>query len=177
MSNLDSGREIEYATASFGHGIAITPIEMATALSSLANGGNIIKPYIVDEIKIKNNRNIKIQPEILRRVLKEETSEEISRMLSEVFDEALLGGTVKIDRYSIAAKTGTAELLGEDGEYEEGRYFHSFFGYFPAFDAKFLIFLYVIDPLKDQYASGTLTAPFMNIVKFLINYYEIQPDS
>ena len=82
-----------------------------------------------------------------------------------------------MDNYSIAAKTGTAQIAKEDGRgYYEDRYLHSFFGYFPAYNPQFLTFFYIINPKEVRYASHTLTEPFMNMTKFLINYYEIPPD-
>jgi cell division protein FtsI/penicillin-binding protein 2 len=97
----------------------------------------------------------------------------------EVVDKALLGGTVRIPEYSIAAKTGTAQIarpreLG--GGYYDDRYLHTFFGYFPAYDPQFLVFLYTYHPKGAEYASHTLTHPFMRITKFLLNYYAIPPD-
>lgn len=177
VSNLESGREIEYATASYGQGIAVTPIEMASALASLANGGIIMRPYVVEEVKTIDLTGKKTEPQIRRRVLSRDASEEISRMLVKVVDTALLGGSYKIDNYSVAAKTGTAQLYnGETGEYYEDEHFHSFFGYAPAFDAKFLTLLFLVKPQGVRYASHSLTEPFMNITKFLLNYYEVAPD-
>ena len=92
------------------------------------------------------------------------------------FDDALLDGKMKMENYSIAAKTGTAQMAQETGGYYSDRYLHSFFGYFPAFDPKFIVLLYTVEPQGAQYASGTLTMPFIDIVKYLINYYEIEPD-
>jgi len=94
-----------------------------------------------------------------------------------VVDEALLGGTVALPNHSIAAKTGTAQIANpnERGYYKD-RFLHSFFGYFPAYEPKFLVFLYTVYPKGARYASETLTKPFMDIAKFLINYYEIPPD-
>jgi len=106
----------------------------------------------------------------------EETAKEMTRMLVRVTDEALLGGTLKMERYSIATKTGTAQLSKSSGGYYDDRYFHSFFGYGPAFDAKFLIVLYLNNPEGARYASQTLSKPFMDIMKFLLNYYEVPPD-
>ncbi len=177
VSNLKSTRDIEYATASFGQGIAITPIETVKALSALANGGVLITPHLVKEIKYGMMSSDKIFYDTNIRVLKEETSKEISRMLAVVVDEALLGGTVKSDDYYIAAKTGTAQMAEENGKgYYEDKYLHSFFGYFPATRPEFLTFLYIIDPKEVKYASHSLTEPFMNIFKFLVNYYEVMPD-
>ena len=177
ISNLKSGREIEYATASFGQGFAISPVAMVRALCVLANGGYLVTPHIVREIDYNLGFSEKIEIEKGKQVLKPETSEEISRMLAVVVDEALLGGTVKNERYSIAAKTGTAQIANPDGSgYYDDKYLHSFFGYFPAYDPEFLIFLYTVNPKEVRYASHTLTEPFINITKFLINYYTIPPD-
>ncbi|MCX6731707.1 MAG: penicillin-binding protein 2 [Candidatus Parcubacteria bacterium] len=178
ISNVTkSPREIEYATASFGQGFAVTPIEMASAFSSLANGGFLMKPYIVEEIKLQGAKDKEIGPEIRRTVLKKETTEEVSRMLTTVFDKALLNGIYKMDHYSVAAKTGTAQSVveGQKG-YQEGEYVHTFFGYTPAFDAKFLTLLILVKPKNVQYAAYSLSEPFVNITKFLLNYYEVPPD-
>ena len=177
VNNLNSTRDIEYATAAFGQGIAMTPISITRSLATLANGGRLITPYLVERIDYKTSRDKKIYPDEGERIIKKETSEEISRMLVEVVDEALLGGTVALPRYSIAAKTGTAQIPDMDnGGYYDDRYLHSFFGYFPAYDPQFLVFLYNVNPKGARYASQTLTHPFMDLTKFLIHYYEIEPD-
>ena len=98
-------------------------------------------------------------------------------MLVNVVDIALRGGTAKISGYSVAAKTGTAQMTNEGQPgYVDGKYLHSFFGYFPAYKPKFLVFLFHIYPKDVKYASETLTDPFLEITKFLINYYQIPPD-
>jgi len=175
--NLYSTRDIEYATASFGQGIAMTPIATARAMSSIANGGLLITPHIVDNIDYRILGSKKTYPDEGIRVIKKSTSEEITRMLVKVVDEALLGGTVAMPHYSIAAKTGTAQIADNvNGGYYSDRYLHSFFGYFPAYDPKFLIFLYNLEPVGARYASRTLTEPFIDLVSFLINHYEVSPD-
>lgn len=168
LSNLESGRDVEFATASFGQGIAISPISMARALAVLANNGKLIKPVL----KIEDN---KIQNEE-RKVLKEETAFLVSKMLVDVVDHTLAGGKAKMDGYSIAAKTGTAQILDpKSGRYSD-EFLHSFFGYFPAYDSKFLIFLFLEKPIGAKYSSQTLTDSFTKLVKFLINYYNVPPD-
>lgn len=177
MSNLESLRDVEVATASFGQGIAISPIQTIKALAALGNGGKLVQPHMVKEIRYEYGVTRKIAQEEPEQIFSKETSEEISRMLTRVVDEALLGGTVSMKNYSIAAKTGTAQIVNSsNGKYYEDKYLHSFFGYFPAFDPKFIVLLYTIEPQGAPYASGTLTAPFIDIAKYLINYYEIEPD-
>lgn len=175
--NLNSPRDVEYATASFGQGIAMTPIATVRALATLGNGGKLVTPHLVKEIQYDDGGTKEIRYPEGTQVLKESTSEEISRMLVTVVDDALRGGTVALPHYTIGAKTGTAQIPDPtNGGYYEDKYLHSFFGYFPAFDPKFIVFMYTVEPKGVEYASETLTAPFMDVTKFLINYYSIPPD-
>lgn len=180
VSNLHINRDLEPAQASFGQGIALTPIATVRALSALANGGTLITPHLVKEIRYKlGPTKTVVYPgeEERERVLAPETSVEISRMLTEVVDRSLREGRVRLENYSVAAKTGTAQVARPDrAGYYDDRYLHSFFGYFPSYEPEFLIFLYTYYPKDVQYAAETLTESFMNITKFLINYYNIPPD-
>lgn len=175
VHNLESPRDIEYATASFGQGISMTPIATIRALASLANGGVLVEPHVVKSTEYSLGLPREFVPGEARRVLKKETSEEITRMLTTVVDKALLGGTLKMEHYSIAAKTGTAQLVS-DGAYSKTDYLHTFFGYFPSYDPKFIVLITLENPRGEAYASHTLSEPFMQIAKFLLNYYEIPPD-
>lgn len=180
LNNLKNTKKIEYATASFGQGISMTPIITVRALSALANGGKLIIPHVVKKIdyKVGLSKDVSYVNEA-KQVIKKETSEEISRMLVKVVDESLSYGTMKMKNYSIAAKTGTAQIarpLKDGGGYYPDRWLHSFFGYFPAYNPRFLVFLYTVEPKDVNFASQTLTEPFFDITKFLINYYEISPD-
>jgi len=175
VDNLKSPRDIEHATASFGQGIALTPISTVRALAVIANGGVLVKPHIVKQINYKIGISDSIEPEITRRVLKRETTEEVTRMLVHSVDKVLLEGTLRIPNYSIAVKTGTAQIA-KAGGYAEDEFIHTFIGYFPAYNPKFIVFLYTINPKGARYGSETLSKPFNDIVKFLINYYEVPPD-
>ncbi len=178
MKNLlTSPRDIEYANASFGQGIALTPIGAVRSFSALANGGNLITPHLMKEIKYNNGLSEKNDTGFSRQnVLKPETVETITKMLVKVFDN-YDSGAHKFEHYSIAAKTGTAQIARESGGgYYDDRNMHSFFGYFPAYEPKFLVFLYIKNPKGIKYASQTLIPSFVNITKFLLNYYNVPPD-
>ncbi len=178
IKNLESPRDIEYANAAFGQGIAMTPIEAARAFSAIANGGKLITPYLVKQIRYDDGLSKVVKEPVITRedIIKPETSNTISRMLVHVF-EAYDNGKHKFEHYSVASKTGTAQVAMDNGKgYYEDRHMHSFFGYFPAYDPKFLVFLFIKNPKGAQYASQTLIPPFMNITKFLMNYYDVPPD-
>ncbi len=173
---LKSPREIEYANASFGQGIALTPVGMIRSLSSLGNGGFLVTPHVVREIKRKSGLYDSLEYDKKPVKISKETGEEITRMLVNVMDNSL-GGKTKFPHYSVAAKTGTAQVADRvAGGYYEDRHNHSLFGYFPAYDPRFIIFLYAENPKGVRYAAETWSEPFTSVVKFLINYYEVPPD-
>ena len=98
-------------------------------------------------------------------------------MLVKVVDDALLGGEISDPYHTIAAKTGTAQIARTDGPgYYDDRYLHSFFGYFPAHDPRFLVVLFTSDPKGVNFASQTLIPPFTDVARFLISYYDFPPD-
>ncbi len=179
ISSMKSGRDIETATASYGQGIAMSPITTVRALSILANGGYLVTPHIVKEIDHVDGTTKKIAVEKSGPLLKKQTIEDVTRMLVTVVDKKMvqLHPGIYNEHYSVAAKTGTAQIADHvNGGYYKDRYLHSFFGYFPAYNPKYLVFLYQIYPKGAQYASETLTDPFSEIQKFLVNYYNITPD-
>jgi len=176
-SNLKNAREIEYTNASFGQGIAFTPMALVRALSSLANGGSLVTPHVVRAIRYDDGTEKKINYITTPTKISPETSEEMTRMLVGVMDKSLRGGLAKLEHYSVAVKTGTAQVAKESGGgYYEDRNTHSFFGYFPAYDPQFIVFLYAVNPKGVRYASETWADPFLDITKFLLNYYEVPPD-
>jgi stage V sporulation protein D (sporulation-specific penicillin-binding protein) len=176
IANLDSSRDIEHATASFGQGIAFSPVVAVRAFSALANGGTLIEPHLVKEIDHKDGGSKKTEINEGDRIITKEASEEVTRMLVELVDTALFAGREKLDRHTIAGKTGTAQVAAPDGGYLEGQNLHTFFGYAPAYDPEFLVLLFTKYPKGVRYASQTVAPASMETMKFLIQYYEVPPD-
>ena len=176
ISGLKSGSALDLASASFGQGIAMTPIAMARALSSLANHGTMVSPHVADQIRLESGVKRKAWQKDERRIFAPESADTVTQMLVKVVDDALIQGKLKMERHSIAAKTGTAQMALRGGGYYTDRYFHSFFGYFPAHDPQFLILLFTVEPQNVTYASQTLAEPFGELARFLISYYDIPPD-
>lgn len=173
--NLDSGREINYATASFGQGISATPLELITAISAIANDGKLMKPHIVDKIVSKDGAELKIVPEIVRQAISPLAANQLTAMLVSVvrngFDKARISG------YFIAGKTGTAQIPDlENGGYLDGVFIHTFVGYAPAFNPRFAILLKIDKPKGITFAADSLSPIFKELTEYILNYYEIPPD-
>jgi cell division protein FtsI/penicillin-binding protein 2 len=176
--NLEKG-DVEHATASFGQGIAMTPIGTIRALSVLANGGHLVTPHVVQKIKytvgtFKTTDIPKLDPE--KSILQASTIDEIRHMLVYNVDNSLLNGKRKNPHYTIAAKTGTAQIASAQGGYVEDKNVHTFIGFFPAYKPKFIFFLYTVDPKVSQYASESLANSFLDLTDFMIQHYQIPPD-
>lgn len=175
--NLESNRQVEFNTASFGQGIALTPVETIRALATLGNGGTLVTPHVVRAIKEENGVIRELGWADGGSALSPETSTRISRMLTSVVDDALAGGKYKLPHHSVAAKTGTAQIANPSGGgYYADRYLHSFFGYFPSYEPRYIVFLYAREPKGASFASQTWAEPFSDLTQFLINYYQIPPD-
>ena len=166
-------------TTSFGQGIVVTPLQMITAWATLANGGKLIQPYIIESI-INDNEVKETETNVIHRVISEEASSIITSMLISTVRRGH-GRPADIPGYLIAGKTGTSQIAGSSGKYEvgEGSVITSFAGYFPALQPQFVILVKFDRPRIGENTWGSTTAAptFKKITEYLIDYYNIQPSS
>lgn len=176
LGNLSKPQQINYDTASYGQGIAVTPIQMIRALGALANGGVMVQPHLVSTIRLNSGIDRELDWSKGVRIFSPAAVRDTAEMMTAVVDEKLENGKAKIPTMSVAAKTGTAQLTDGQGGYASDRFFHSFVGFFPSYNPRFIILLYTNDPKNVTYASDTLGSTFLDLVHFLIDYYAIPPD-
>ena len=168
IPNYGNVGDIELATISFGRGISVTPIQLITAVSAIANDGVLMKPKIVDKItNQKGNIEKKVKPTDIRKVVSSETANKTLKLLENVVSKGT-GTNAYIDGYRIGGKTGTAQ------DYNKRIYDSSFIGLFPVNNPRFvvLVVLYGIDG-QTYYASQTAAPLFKKIASDLIRYYKI----
>lgn len=163
------------ATASFGQGISFTPLQMAAAFGALANGGELMKPYIVEEIRESDGRSKRTEPQMVRRVIAERTAKLVSAMMVNVVENGH-GKRAGVPGYYVAGKTGTAQIAGSDGTYLEGETIGSFAGFAPATHPKFVMLVKIDRPKAVQFAESSAAPLFGEMAKFLLNYYHIPPE-
>lgn len=165
--------EIDFSTVTFGQGIALTPIQMIRAFASLVNGGNLMRPYIVNRI-LSPKGEIKIKSKIEKKVISKNTSEIIKKMLVSTVENA----EAKWDRpknIKIGGKTGTAQVPIQ-GHYDPSKTNASFIGFAPADKPKFITLVMLKEPQTSPWGSETAAPIFFEIAKDLIVYYGIIPD-
>lgn len=157
-------RGINFATASYGQGISVTPMRLITAVAAIANGGVLMRPYT----------NAESQPEVVRRVMSEETSHQVIEMMVSAVDKAQIA---KIPNYNVAGKTGTAFVPNfSTGGYTD-EVINTYIGFAPAYDPQFIILIRLDKPAGAPLAGLTVVPTFRNLAEFIINYYGIPPDN
>lgn len=168
---------VELATLSFGQGISVTALQLASALSAIANGGYLMKPYTVKEIIGPDGRVIeRREPEVIRRVISYDTAEEVKRILEGVVESGT-GKEASIPGYRVAGKTGTAQIPNpETGGYYSNRYLSSFIGFAPVDNPKITVVVLVEDPKTSPY-GGVIAAPiFKRIAERVLFYLGVSPE-
>jgi len=166
---------IDFATVTFGQGIAVTPIQMIRAFAALVNGGVIFRPYVVLKIISSDGKQKIIKPKKEGQVITNMTSQIIKKMLMEVVES----GEVKWARpkgYTLGGKTGTAQVPIK-GHYDPQKTIASFIGFGPVKEPKFLVLVILRQPKTSPWGSETAAPLFFEIAKELLIYYNIPPDN
>ena len=174
ISNLYSGRKINFATASFGQGIAVTPLQLINSYSAIANGGKLMRPYIVKEIIRPDGTKIETQSKIIGTPITEKTSQKMKSILVDVVEKGF--DKARIKGYDLAGKTGTAQIPAQGGGYlEDNQFIHNFVGFAPAYAPQFVIFIKMDKPEGIKFAADSLSPVFGDMARYLIRYFNIPP--
>ena len=164
IKNLErkNSAEVDFATASFGQGTAVTPMQMINALNVFANSGTLLRPYL----------NASSAPYEIRRVVSEETAKKVTAMMESAVNKA---GVASLPQYRLAGKTGTAQIADhKHGGYLE-EFVHTFIGFGPVSNPRFIA-LIKIDRPSVELAGQTVVPAFRELARFVLSYYNVPPD-
>ncbi|MBQ9832929.1 MAG: PASTA domain-containing protein [Clostridia bacterium] len=164
------------ARIGFGQSVAVTPIQLATAVSAAVNGGNLLQPYVVKQMVSQNGEVIsENEPKIVRRVISEETSATVREILESVVSEGS-GKNAQISGFRVGGKTGTAQKY-ENGAIADGKLIASFIGFAPADDPEFMCLILVDEPKVGTIFGSTVAAPFVKqVLEETLYYYGFMPE-
>lgn len=168
--------DVDYANMTFGQGITVTSLQLVNAVSAIANGGTLYKPYIVDKEITPKGEIKQAKPTVVRdNVVSSQTAANVAYMMSQVVQKGS-GWPTRMPGYNIAGKTGTAQVPKKDGSgYEENKNIGSFVGFAPVEDPKFVMLVRIDYPKVDGFAEKTAVPTFAEIAKELFIYYKVPP--
>ncbi|MCL5934970.1 MAG: penicillin-binding transpeptidase domain-containing protein, partial [Firmicutes bacterium] len=166
-------RELDLATMSIGQSIAVTPVQLITAVSSIANGGYLVRPYLVRAVEDPESKAVtNIEPRVVRQVISQNTSLQMKRLLQRVILEGS-GKKAFVEGYAVAGKTGTAQVPGQGG-YVEGKYVSSFAGFAPADNPRIAVLVLVAEPKGEAFYGGDVAAPvFQAVARDTLHYLNV----
>jgi cell division protein FtsI/penicillin-binding protein 2 len=165
-------KPVSAATASFGQGISVTALQMITAYAAIANGGMLMQPYIVQEIVGAGGENIPTVPKQVRQIITSRTSAILSAMLTNAVEKGH-AKQAKVPGYYVAGKTGTAQVANAETKGYSDQTIHSFIGFAPVNNPKFVMLTRLDDPKGERFAETTAVPLFGEIAKFMLNYYQV----
>jgi cell division protein FtsI (penicillin-binding protein 3) len=177
LSHYTLWTKIDAGTIAFGHGIAVSPIQLITAVSAIANRGALMRPRLVEALTDQNGRMVhRFEAHKVRQVISVQTAKTVSRIMQTVVAKGGTGTRAALQGYSVCGKTGTAQKLSDDGTYSEDRFIASFVGFTPA-DNPAIAVLVIIDEPQGKYHGGSVAAPvFRQIAQETLNYLNVPAD-
>lgn len=171
----ENAKEVDLAVMGFGQTLAVTPLQMSTALSCIINGGYLLKPHLVYGVENAETGEMNVvEREVLRRVLSEETSATVRRLMVQVVESGT-GGRAKIPGYEVGGKTGTAQKTVA-GVVSKEKHISSFAGFAPADDPEILCYVTIDEPEGVYYGSTVAGPVFRKVVEETLHYLEVPPD-
>ncbi len=175
LENLNRKGDIFFATASYGQGITVTPLQLVQGYTALANGGKMMTPYVVDKIVHPDGSEQQPRPASGNEVIDTQTAAQVSAMLVDVVENGH-GKRAAVKGYYIAGKTGTAQVAYRDRSgYDPNRNIGSFVGYGPVDNPQFLALVRIDSPKDVPFAELTAAPAFGEIAAFVLNYYQVPP--
>jgi cell division protein FtsI (penicillin-binding protein 3) len=178
MNHYSQWKPIDTGVIAFGHGIAVSPIQLITAVSAIANKGRLMRPHLVQAISDQNGRvEYTFEPNKVRQAVTEEAAATVSGIMETVISRGGTGTRAALEGYSVCGKTGTAQKINEEGAYSEDAFIASFVGYAPANDPSISVLVIINEP-QTEYYGGIVAAPvFRSIAQQTLNYLNIPPET
>ena len=173
LTDKKKNKELYAATASFGQGVAVTPLQMITAFAAIANGGLLVKPFVVKEIIKNDGSKIETQPKMIRRVFSEKAATLLTGMMVNVVENGH-GKRAGVKGYYIAGKTGTAQVPKKDGRgYQPNAHIGSFAGFAPVDEPRFVMLVRIDQPRDVEWAESSAAPLFGQLAEFVLNYLQV----
>ena len=170
-----SSNDVNYANMTFGQGLSVTMIQMTAAVSAIANGGTLYKPYIVEERVKADGSSEKTQPKVVRsEVISKQAATDLTEMMKVVVKNGS-GWAARTPGYNIAGKTGTAQIADPNGGYLKQGNIGTFVGFAPAENPEFVIMVRINKPKVEGFAEKTTVPVFANLSRWLLQYYAVPP--
>ena len=168
---------VDTSAIAFGQGVSASAIQLVTAVSAIANGGLLLKPYVVSAMVEADGRVVRYRDrKVIRRVISEQTSAYLKEMMASVTTEGGTGEKAAIEGYTVCGKTGTAQKLNDKGRYTDKNYVASFLGFAPSNNPRIAVLVVVNSPKKGYY-GGIVAAPaFRKIILESLNYFGVSPE-
>jgi len=154
---------VDWDTAAYGQGVAVTPVELVSAISAIANGGTLMRPYL----------NAALQPKVVRRVISTSTAQQVTQMMVDAVD---LAQVAQINGYTMAGKTGSAYIPNPNGGGYLNELTDSYIGFGPTSDPKFIAFIRLNTIPVTSLAAETVVPAWNQLAQWIINYYNVPPD-
>ncbi len=177
LMNKSLVKNVDLARIGFGHAVAVTPLQLLTAVSGIVNGGKLTKPTIIEDITdVFGNTLVSAQHEVKRQVISEATSQKVCELLSKATNKQ--GPYTFVEGYDVGGKTGTAQKYDESGHIAQGKYISSFIGTYPASDPEYLVMVMVDEPSAGAYYGSVVAAPYgKEIFSGIFDYLGIKKQS